>query len=148
MPKIFGKLTYFFGYPIFRLLIKGTTRAYVVVLVEDEILVTKNWLGFQKKWRLPGGGVNAGEQPIIAAQRELLEEVGIAIHEQNLQPLSSKPFRSNFKYDYYLFTLRMPQKPKLKIDNKEILSAEFVSLKQIEKLNISEELKSFLKVAQ
>jgi ADP-ribose pyrophosphatase YjhB (NUDIX family) len=120
----------------------------VIVRVGDEILLTKNWLGFQKKWRLPGGGVLGGEQPIFAAQRELKEEVGLLLHEQNLIALQEQPFRSKFNYDYYLFTLTLPEKPVLEIDNKEILSAEFMALSELGTMHISEGVCNFLRLAK
>lgn len=147
-PEFLGKFVYFFGHPIFRKLIKNTTRAYVIVLVNDQMLVTKNWLGFQKKWRLPGGGVHTGEQPIIAAQRELKEEVGIVTNEQNLELLRIKPFVSSLNYTYYLYVLRLPKKPTLVVDNREILSAEFISVSKLSKMQVSEEVINFLQLAK
>jgi ADP-ribose pyrophosphatase YjhB (NUDIX family) len=147
-PKFLGKIVYFFGHPIFRKLIKNTTRAYVIVLVEEQMLVTKNWLGYQKKWRLPGGGVQPGEQPITAAQRELKEEVGISVHEQNLELLRTDSFKSSLKYQYFLYVLRLPEMPALTIDNKEILSAEFVYIHELAKMQVSEEVINFLRLAK
>lgn len=145
-PKFLGKIIYFCGYPIFRMLIKGTTRAYVVVQVDDELLLTQNWLGFQKKWRLPGGGVHAGEEPIHAAQRELAEEVGLQTNEQNLKLLGE--YTSGFKYQYFLFSLVLPQKPALSVDEREILRVEFVSLPNLATLQVSEEVENFLKLVK
>lgn len=147
-PHFLGKIIYFFGYPIFRIFIKNTTRAYVILQVGDEVLLTQNWLGFQKKWRLPGGGVKHGEQPVIAAQRELYEELGIAIHEQNLESVSSRPFRAAANYDYYLFTLRLPEKPAFVTDKREILSAEYKAITTLTTLHISEEVTSYLSLAR
>lgn len=41
------------------------------------------------QWGLPGGRVEAGETPILAAQRELLEETGLAV--PGLQPFWTGP---------------------------------------------------------
>ncbi len=145
-PKVFGKIIYFCGYPVFRLLIKGTTRAYVVVRVKDELLVTQNWLGFQKKWRLPGGGVHDGEAPVHAVQRELAEEVGVRTNEQNLQLLGE--FTSEFNYQYSLFELTLPEKPELTVDEREILRAQFMPLADIANVYVSEEIRNFLKLVK
>jgi 8-oxo-dGTP pyrophosphatase MutT (NUDIX family) len=147
-PFFIGKIVYFFGYPVFRLLIKNTTRAYVIVRFGDELLLTKNWLGFQKKWRLPGGGVQAGELPLAAAKRELYEEVGIQADERDLHLLQKKPFRSKFNYDYYLFTVTVLSRPKLSIDKKEILAAKFVNKDSVAQKHISEEVHNFLRLAK
>lgn len=145
-PKFLGKVIYFCGYPIFRVLIKGTSRAYVIVQVSDEILLTQNWLGFQKKWRLPGGGVHKGEAPIHAAQRELAEEVGIQTNEQNLVLLGE--YMSKFNYQYYLFSLVLPQKPTITIDEREILATKFYSIADLSEITVSEEVNNFLKLAK
>ena len=147
-PAILGKFVYFFGHPIFRLLIKNTTRAYVIVRVSDQILVTQNWLGFQKKWRLPGGGVQAGELPLMAALRELAEEVGVTAQQKQLKLLKNEPFKASLNYDYYLYVLDLTELPILTIDNKEILRAQFVKIPELAKVQISEEVSAFLQLAK
>jgi ADP-ribose pyrophosphatase YjhB (NUDIX family) len=140
IPAIFGRVVYFFGYPIFRLLIKNTYRVYVVVLYKDKILVTKNWLGFQKKLRLPGGGVHKNERPAAAACRELAEEVGIRITEKNLIQLTSTPIEARYGYLVDLFVLEPSRKPTIQIDKREILEASFATKQDLEKSDLSEEL--------
>lgn len=140
IPAVLGKIIYFFGYPIFRLLIKNTNRAYVAVIVNDkQILLTKNWLGFQNTWRLPGGGVHKNELPVDAAVRELKEEVGITALDSTLMKITTKPLTSRFNYSYNLFVLHVKTEPRVTIDNQEILDAKFFTKKATLDLSLGEE---------
>lgn len=147
-PALLGRVMYFCGYPVFRLLIRGTVRAYVIVQVRGEVLVTQNWLGYQKKWRLPGGGVQAGETPLSAAQRELIEEIGLDIEESQFKRLGKGAFKASFNYDYHLFLVKLPKKPHISIDEREILHAEFVPIAKLKGRLVSEEVATFLKLAK
>lgn len=140
LPAFVGRVAYFVGYPIFRLLIKNSYRAYVVVKYENTILVTKNWLGAQKKWRLPGGGVHQNERPARAASRELEEEVGIRIAEKQLTQLTNTAIEARYGYLIELFVINVKSKPRIRIDEREILRAQFVSIDELKRGVISEEL--------
>jgi len=147
LPKILGRTVYFFGYPVFRVLIRGTTRAYVAIYSDDDtILLTKNWLGYQNKWRLPGGGVHKGEDVRVAVQRELEEEVGVVVAADALVLLTPEPIRARFHYDYYLFACRLDSKPVIAIDEREILDAEFIAKKALNKHYLSEESTAVLEL--
>ena len=145
LPAFLGRIIYFFGYPIFRLLIKNTHRAYVVVQYNNKILVTKNWLGNQQKWRLPGGGIKAGERPAVAACRELAEEVGVRISERDLIQLNPTPIEARYGYLVELFAAPQAKKPKIRIDEREILQATFLSKKELVNEQISDELQAALR---
>lgn len=145
-PRILGKIIYFFGYPIFRYLIKNSNRAYVLVKYQNKVLLTKNWLGFQKKWRLPGGGIKNQEIPAIAAARELSEEVGIHINYKDLKTLTNSSIKAKYNYNYWLFELTLNYPPELQIDKREILLAEFIDTNKLNNIIISEEAKNAIKL--
>ncbi|WP_207455403.1 NUDIX hydrolase [Herbiconiux sp. SYSU D00978] len=48
--------------------------AYAVIVDDGRILLT-HWVG-GRAWTLPGGGVEPGESPADAAEREVFEETG------------------------------------------------------------------------
>jgi 8-oxo-dGTP pyrophosphatase MutT (NUDIX family) len=62
-------------------------RAGLVAVKEDKILMTKQYrfLPNSASWEIPGGTVDGGEAPDVAAQRECLEETGI--YCRDLEPL-------------------------------------------------------------
>ena len=145
-PRFLGRLVYFFGYPLFRILIRNTVRAYVVVVYNDKILLTKNWLGFQKKWRLAGGGVHAGEDIRLAAQRELFEEVGLIADIGELKSLSEDPLKAVFHYQYHLFLYNQDKEQLVVCDEREILEAKFVAKQDISGLLLGEEAEMALRL--
>lgn len=146
LPAFVGRSIYFFGYPIFRILIKNTHRAYVVVIYKNKILVTKNWLGNQKKWRLPGGGIKRSERPAAAACRELFEELGIRLTEQDVIQLNPTPIEAPYGYLIELFTAPTTKTPKIAIDEREILAAKFMSKNELTGQAMGEELQAALRL--
>ena len=62
-----------------------TARTRIIVYNEKgELLLLQTWLG-GGTWGLPGGGVERGEQPAVAAARELREEAGIVVAPEQLR---------------------------------------------------------------
>ena len=76
-------------------------RVRVIVYRDDgDILLVKNRFSRQK-WALPGGGVNRNESYEQAAVREVLEEIGLKIH--NLRYLG----KANSHESYAEFSVRV-----------------------------------------
>lgn len=145
MNKLLGKITYITTYPGIRLMLWRSRRAYVVVKVGDEILVTENWLGLHNKWRLPGGGLKKGEAPQLGAARELFEEVGIIVAPEDLHQIGNpKGYTAYSKCHYWLFLAELPTKPKLAVDTRELTKAEFVPLNVLQNTSVAEEITEVL----
>jgi 8-oxo-dGTP pyrophosphatase MutT (NUDIX family) len=79
--------------------------AVALVVVPDAVgraavVLTRRAIGLRKhggQWALPGGGLDLGETPEIAALRELHEEVGLALPSDHvLGGLDDFPTRSGF----------------------------------------------------
>lgn len=69
---------------------KRDVAVAIIINQNNEILclqrseTSKSWQGY---WNFPGGGVEPGERPELAAQRELQEEAGITTELEDLYKL-------------------------------------------------------------
>lgn len=109
--SVIGKASGIFGRAVFRgiarvmsLVFKlGSKKDRVRVIVyrdDGDILLVKNRFSRQK-WALPGGGVNRNESYEQAVVREVLEEIGLKIH--NLRYLG----KANSHESYAKFSVRV-----------------------------------------
>ena len=94
-------------------------RAKVVVMnTAGELLLVVNTIG-DRNWTLPGGGMKRREEPVLAAARELREELGVAIAPGALKSLGTTQVQG---YPASLFCTE--------------LSADQIQMLHIEKLEI------------
>ena len=141
-----GKVIYFLSYPAIRLIIRNSHRVYGAIIFNDQILVTKNWLGRQNDWRLPGGGLKKSEPEIEGLNREIKEEVGIELSKVKWKPIiKNHKHKKNFYYSVY--SCNIDSMPNIKINKKELLDAKFIDLKTINNgHSVSESLQNAVKL--
>ncbi len=75
----FARLFSTLSFPIKGLFIHNSQRVRVIIVSNQQVLLTKSAIGSQK-WSLPGGGIEKGESYTHACAREVQEETGIRLH--------------------------------------------------------------------
>ncbi|MDO5037871.1 MAG: NUDIX domain-containing protein [Tissierellia bacterium] len=78
--------------------------AGVIVISRGQVLLTQRALTktFPGEWEFTMGSAQAGEAPIQTARRELKEEVGIQVEEEDLEYLGYLCFAQRHQYIYLL----------------------------------------------
>lgn len=83
-------------------------------------------------WAATGGSVQAGEEPLISAVRELSEELGITVSEEELQYCLMVRRKDAFCY-VYLVKKDIPVDA-LTLQECEVAAAEWMSVETIERM--------------
>ena len=65
--------------------------AYAVIVDDDERVLLARWTeGRRVSWTMPGGGLEPGEDPEVAARREVYEETGYRVVIEELLGIHSR----------------------------------------------------------
>lgn len=99
--------------------------AKTFIFYNDKILLAR--LGYaHRSWVLPGGGVESGETPIMAAIREVKEEVGIII--KDLLFITEQSNTRQYKKVTVFYYVAHVSSEDLIIDGQEIKDAAWFAL--------------------
>jgi 8-oxo-dGTP pyrophosphatase MutT (NUDIX family) len=88
----------------------------------DQVLLVRHTYG-RPDWELPGGTIKSREQPIVAARREMHEELGIAIDDWTA--LGEVEGRQQYRRDTLHCFQAEVHEPALKIDLGELYEARW-----------------------
>jgi 8-oxo-dGTP diphosphatase len=100
--------------------------AVVAVWAGEHILAVQQ--SYRRNLSFPGGGIHPGEEAQNAARRELREELGITVDGDELHPAREMVVEWDFRRDHVrIFELRLPTAPDLRIDNREIVAAHWMT---------------------
>lgn len=116
---------------------------WVAVWCRGEILLIKN--SYRNTITLPGGGIERGEVAEQAAMRELREEVGIESAPGDLRLWGQYLSHVEYKRDHInLFELELPQRPEIRLDNREVAWADICRPEQALSLALFPALRTYL----
>jgi len=119
----------------------GHEGALVAVHVGPALLLVKS--SYRDEWSFPGGGIEPGETPDFAAQRELEEEIGLASY-----PLRAAGTLSGIwdgrKDRVHFFELHLDRLPELRLDNREIVAAQLASPEALHDIALTEPVLAYL----
>jgi ADP-ribose pyrophosphatase YjhB (NUDIX family) len=110
-----------------------------VLNYRGKVLVIKNWLG-REHWALPGGGISSNENPKDAAIRELNEELGLKLNNNQLKLAGEGHWRTdNLGHYYYVFVANRYFKH-INPKRLEITEAKWIFAKDLNSSNTSLEV--------
>ena len=128
------------GWFVFRPRRRGV---FIAVWHGDEVIVIRN--SYRSWYALPAGGIKRSETPLQAAVRELREEVGVEVSPEDLRFVADFPTTFEFKRDVCsFFELELAQEPPLRLDGREVVWADFVSVTEARALRMAPPVRAYL----
>lgn len=122
-----------------------TPSGYVVEKRSADIVFSPNLLEVTI-----GGGVDSGEMPVEAAQREIHEELGIVIHQHQLRLIEvSKWVSYHPRYRRYsrvhlsTYHLHLSADPTFTVQLSEVAEARIITLRQLRRLLLARSIRGF-----
>lgn len=104
---------------------------------EDKILLLKRTPHKHQgdTWGVPGGKLDEGEMPRAAAVREVFEEVGISLKEDDLEEIDTMFIRGPLNdYIFYRFRVRFLKLPAINLSLEEHVEASWLTFEDALKL--------------
>lgn len=131
MKKLWQKLgviAFWLTWPGLWLYLRNTHRTRALIVCGDEFLGLKSWLG-SSDYILPGGGLHKGENPLPGMLREVREETGLEIKQNDAEFLYKTPAHNKgIPFVYSAFAVRLIKKPTVRLKGLEIIDYVWLSL--------------------
>lgn len=138
------KLAYQLMRAAWRLTNPLTHGALVLIWCRGEVLLVRN--SYVPYFSAPGGFVKPGEDARAAALRELEEEVGLTVAPASLQLALELTHPWEYKRDHVkIFELSLDERPAVRVDNREVVAALWMTPSQALELNVFPPLKRVIR---
>ena len=114
---------------------KGEHIAVAVIFIENskgEFLIQKTSKEKGGEFSSTGGHVNAGETPLESIKREVKEEIGISIDNDNIVELGYLLYDMPLRYMFYL--KKDVDINSVKTQKEEVESVKYMSIEEINKI--------------
>ncbi|HYZ62316.1 MAG TPA: NUDIX hydrolase, partial [Acetobacteraceae bacterium] len=139
------QLTYRVGFPMARSLWRLWRRehvgALVAIYVGRKLLLVAS--SYRPAWNFPGGGVHPGETPAQAAQRETLDEIGLAVSVSGPAYVATGRWEGRAD-QVHIFEVRLDQPPSLRLDNREIIAARLFNPVELGNVALTGPVKAYV----
>ncbi|HVW30202.1 MAG TPA: NUDIX hydrolase [Polyangiaceae bacterium] len=113
----------------------NTHGALVTLWNDGEVLLVRN--SYVSYYSAPGGYVHAGESSRDAAIRELKEETGYTARADQLALVYDQIRDWEGKKDHVeIFAIDVPERPRIQVDNREVIEASWCSKQRALGLNL------------
>jgi 8-oxo-dGTP diphosphatase len=117
---------------------RGHNGTAIAVWLGDRVLVVRH--SYKPGLRLPGGGVKAGEDHMLAAIRELQEETGLVVAAADVVLLMETYGKFGKRS---IFEVQLDAEPELTVDQREIVYAGFAPVDSV--IEYNPRLRSYLR---
>ena len=98
-------------------------------------------------WGVPAGKINEGETPNLAILREIFQEVGLNVSEEEMSYFQRVFVRyPNYDFIYHIYHLQLRNKPVVKINPEEHKAFKWVSPANALEINLILDLDACIKM--